>query len=131
MTCSQGPLRVPDSAVAMQSKEKLLTDLRKELGISSQEHFMVLEKVMSDKEVEALRENRPPEGQAQPDAGLGKKRKDSAPLSGARCGSMTGQMHCQMHRAILVPCLMRPVHALGIALPVYTIHWGGPHVEIA
>ncbi|CAK0779853.1 hypothetical protein CVIRNUC_004871 [Coccomyxa viridis] len=66
------------------SKEKLLTDLRKELGISSQEHFMVLEKVMSDKEVEALRENRPPEGQAQPDAGLGKKRKDSAPLSGAR-----------------------------------------------
>ena len=88
---------MPNSTVAMQSKEKLLTDLRKELGISSQEHFMVLEKVMSDKEVEALRENRPPEGQAQPDAGLGKKRKDSAPLSGVRCDSMTGQMHCHMH----------------------------------
>ena len=87
----------------MQSKEKLLTDLRKELGISSQEHFMVLEKVMSDKEVEALRENRPPEGQAQPEAGLGKKRKDSAPLSGARCAAMPRQMRCLMRRAPPVP----------------------------
>ena len=68
----------------VQSKEKLLTDLRKELGISSQEHFLVLEKVMSDKEVEALRENRPPEASAQPEAAMGKKRKDSAPLSAPR-----------------------------------------------
>ncbi len=68
----------------MQSKEKLLTDLRKELGISSQEHFMVLEKVMSDKEIEALRENRPPEASALPDTGMGKKRKDSAPIGGPR-----------------------------------------------
>lgn len=124
------PLRVPNCAIAVQSKEKLLTDLRKELGISSQEHFMVLEKVMSDKEVEALRENRPPDGQAQPDAGLGKKRKDSAPLSGVRCGCMTGQMHCHMHRATLVPCWMRPMHLLGIALPVYATHWGTPHVKL-
>ena len=45
----------------------------------------MLEKVMSDKEVEALRENRPPEASAPPEAGPGKKRKDSAPLGGARC----------------------------------------------
>ena len=90
---------------------------------------MVLEKVMSDKEVEALRENRPPEGQAQPDAGPGKKRKDSAPLSGARCGSILGQMHCHMHRPTLDPWWIRQMHALGIALPVYTIHWGTPHLR--
>ena len=90
---------------------------------------MVLEKVMSDKEVEALRENRPPEGQAQPDAGLSKKRKDSALLSGARCGSMAGQMRCHMHCAALVPWWMRQMHLLGIALPVYTDHWGTPHIK--
>ena len=45
---------------------------------------MVLEKVMSDKEVEALRENRPPEASALPEAGMGKKRKDSAPPGALR-----------------------------------------------
>ncbi len=68
----------------VQSKEKLLTDLRKELGISSGEHFSVLEKVMSDKEVEALRESRPPEASAPLEAGTGKKRKDSAPPGAPR-----------------------------------------------
>ena len=68
----------------LQSKEKLLTDLRKELGITSQEHFLVLEKVMSDKEVEALRENRPPEGSALPDGGMGKKRKEALPMGDLR-----------------------------------------------
>jgi hypothetical protein len=68
----------------LQSKEKLLTDLRKELGITSQEHFLVLEKVMSDKEVEALRENRPPEGSAPPDGGMGKKRKEALPMGAPR-----------------------------------------------
>ena len=45
---------------------------------------MVLEKVMSDKEVEALRENRPPEASAPPEAAPGKKRKDSAPPGAPR-----------------------------------------------
>lgn len=45
---------------------------------------MVLEKVMSDKEVEALREIRPPEAQALPDAGMGKKRKEAGQLGGLR-----------------------------------------------
>ena len=117
---------MPNCAIAVQSKEKLLTDLRKELGISSQEHFMVLEKVMSDKEVEALRENRPPEGQAQPDAGLGKKRKDSAPLSGARWGYMTGQMHCHMHRATLLPCWMKPDACVGYSTACLHYPLGDP-----
>ena len=123
---SQAPLCVRNHAVAVQSKEKLLTDLRKELGISSQEHFMVWEKVMSDKEVEALRENRPPEGQALPEAGMGKKRKDSAPLSGARCATMAGQMRCHMHSASPVPWWMRQMDVLLNGLPVFIVHWKTP-----
>ena len=58
--------------------------MRKELGITSQEHFLVLEKVMSDKEVEALRENRPPEGSGLPDGSMGKKRKEALPMGDPR-----------------------------------------------
>ena len=38
-----------------QSKEKLLTDLRKELQISNDEHYKVLSGVMADEEVTAIR----------------------------------------------------------------------------
>ncbi|KAK9914957.1 hypothetical protein WJX75_002902 [Coccomyxa subellipsoidea] len=63
------------------SKEKLLTDLRKELQITTQEHFEVLTAVMQDKEIEALRENKVLEPQAaNVDAGL--KRKKEAMGSG-------------------------------------------------
>ncbi len=66
----------------LQSKEKLLTDLRKELQITTQEHFEVLTAVMQDKEIEALRENRVLEPQpAAADAGLLKRKKD---VMGAR-----------------------------------------------
>ncbi|EIE19317.1 hypothetical protein COCSUDRAFT_48907 [Coccomyxa subellipsoidea C-169] len=59
------------------SKEKLLTDLRKELQITTQEHFEVLTAVMQDKEIEALRENKVLEPQAaNVDAGL-KRKKDT------------------------------------------------------
>lgn len=62
----------------LQSKEKLLTDLRKELQITTQEHFEVLTAVMQDKEIEALRENRVLEPQpAAADAGLLKRKKDA------------------------------------------------------
>ena len=69
----------------LQSKEKLLTDLRKELQITREEHFEVLTAVMQDKELEALRENKVLEPQAaNVDSGL--KRKKEA-MGGSRCAS--------------------------------------------
>lgn len=74
----------------MQSKEKLLTDLRKELQITTQEHFEVLTAVMQDKEIEALRENKVLEPQAaNVDAGLKRKKE----TTGGRCASWTYLCH--------------------------------------
>ena len=76
--------------VGPQSKEKLLTDLRKELAITTQEHFEVLSAVMQDKEIEALRENRapePPPGNAGllDSGGQGKRKKDALGQGMGRC----------------------------------------------
>lgn len=56
-----------------------MTDLRKVLDISTQEHFEVLSDVMNDKEIEALRENRvlEPAAAGPADAGHGKRKKDA------------------------------------------------------
>lgn len=80
-----------------QSKEKLLTDLRKELQISNDEHYKVLSGVMADEEVTAIRTGAalpaPPPPAAAVPPGPGsvmpalKRRKDGeerVPL-GARC----------------------------------------------
>ena len=81
-----------------QSKEKLLTDLRKELQISNDEHYKVLSGVMADEEVTAIRTGAalpappPPLAAAAPQGAGGgmpapKRRKDGeerVPL-GARC----------------------------------------------
>ena len=82
-------------ACAAQSKEKLLTDLRKELQISNDEHYKVLSGVMADEEVTAIRTGvvlTAPTALATPQAPGGaalgpKRRKDGeerVPL-GARC----------------------------------------------
>lgn len=82
MRCHVVLPRIPQLVfMCCQSKEKLLTDLRKELQITTQEHFEVLTAVMQDKEIEALRENKVLEPQAaNVDAGL--KRKKEAMGSG-------------------------------------------------
>lgn len=86
---------VVSNAWAAQSKEKLLTDLRKELQISNDEHYKVLSGVMADEEVTAIRTGAalpapPPVAAAPQAAGVmpgPKRRKDGEermPL-GARC----------------------------------------------
>ena len=40
----------------MQSKEKLLTDLRKVLNITNDDHFKFLEEVMEDKQIARIRD---------------------------------------------------------------------------
>jgi ribosomal protein L12E/L44/L45/RPP1/RPP2 len=79
----------------LQSKEKLLTDLRKELAISTQEHFEVLSAVMQDKEIESLRENRAPEPGAAPgaaaDAGAAKRKKEALGSGAGRCCATAAQ----------------------------------------
>lgn len=86
-------------AVVAQSKEKLLTDLRKELQISNDEHYKVLSGVMADEEVTAIRTGAalpapppPPAGAAPQGAGGGmpapKRRKDGeerVPLGARYC----------------------------------------------
>ncbi len=69
-----------------------MTDLRKELAITTQEHFEVLSAVMQDKEIEALRENRAPEPGGPPgnaalldSGGPGKRKKDALGQGGIRC----------------------------------------------
>ena len=96
VTPGHAPARLPAepglSAAGAQSKEKLLTDLRKELAITTQEHFEVLSAVMQDKEIEALRENRTPEPGGPPSSaalldsgGPGKRKKDAFGQGAGRC----------------------------------------------
>ena len=99
----------------MQSKEKLLTDLRKELAITTQEHFEVLSAVMQDKEIESLRENRAPEaGAAAPAptladaAGLGKRKKEALGGAAGRCCSHAPGCSLLLH-------MMHTLHVTSIA----------------
>ncbi|CAL8468299.1 g7839 [Coccomyxa elongata] len=97
------------------SKEKLLTDLRKELQITTQEHFEVLTAVMQDNEIEALRENRVLEPQpVTADAGLLKRKKD---VMGARVDYTKKTHKKPRHLELTESPLDTPA---GTPLPTYT-----------